>query len=803
VSLLGKGGMGEVYRAHDLTLDVPIAVKFVRSAGPEYRELMVREVRLAREVTHPTVCRVYDVGEADDQLYLTMEYVDGEDLSSLLKRIGRLPAHAKGVIHRDLKPANIMIDGKGKVRITDFGIAVSESEAAEGGMAGTPAYMAPEQLAGGELGPYTDLHAVGLILHEMLTGQTVFRAPSLADMFKQKTSEEPEPPSALVAGVDPRLDEVIARAVRRIPALRPQSALSVAAGLPGGDPLAMAVEAGATPNPSMVAAADVHRKVATTFLWILLGGLAMMLAGVLLLADPSSHFDDLKVLKPPAVLADRAERMLDDLGYDVRPDEQKWGFLNNRAAADPLWSVLFWYRERTPREAPAFVKQVMEASTLEAEIEVPEAVSHEALLLMLDHTGRLAYLHDGPTFGSHFAASPDPEDRYDWPPLLGVAGLDNAQLEADVESVLPVFSDVRAAWRGTDPDRPGQQLEVEAAAFDGRPVYFAVQRVDQSSQKRWQQLQRRSRLRRIVYTPLYWLVALTGLVLGVYNVVLGRSHLRGAAVLIGAVLGVELLAGLASAGGVSHPLASSKLAVAGDLVDIVTASLAVGLCYLGMEPFVRRRRPQTLIAWNRLLTGRVRDRTVGVSLLVGAVAGTGLAVLSELDRIVMRWLGLEVTAGALSAERLNASLGAGAVLGTALGQLNTAIVGGILVLFLGVLLSHLLRKPWLAHSVFVIALAAITTTQGGAHLPASWLTIGLPNAVIILFLLYRFGLLTVVASELAVLLLGAYPITTEPGAWFATGGYFAIAAVFTVGAIGFLLTWLDRPELPSAVGGRP
>jgi hypothetical protein len=351
-------------------------------------------------------------------------------------------------------------------------------------------------------------------------------------------------------------------------------------------------------------------------------------------------------------------------------------------------------------------------------------------------------------------------------------------------------------------ERPGQQLEVEAAAFDGRPVYFAVQRVDEGSQKRWQQLQRRSRLRRLVYTPLYWTVALTGLVLGVYNVVRGRSHLRGAAVLIAVVLGLEVLARLASAGGASHPLASSKLALAGALVETVTAALAVGLCYLGMEPFVRRRRPQSLIAWNRLFAGRLRDREVGASLLAGTVAGTGLAMLSELDRIVMPLLGLEVTAGALSAERLNATLGLGAVFGTALDQLNWAIVGGILVLFLGVLLSYLLPKRWLAFPVFVVVLAAATTTQSGAHLPVSWLTLGLPSAIIVLFLLYRFGLLTVVTSELTLLILGAYPITTEPGVWFASGGYFAVAAVLLLGVAGFAGSWLDRPEAASSAASR-
>ncbi len=172
VALLGKGGMGEVYRADDLKLEQPVALKFLpdalaRNAGAVAR--FHNEVRIARQVSHPNVCRVYDVGEVDGRLFLSMEYVDGEDLGSLLRRIGRLPsgkaldiaralcaglaaAHVKGVLHRDLKPGNVMLDGRGHVLLTDFGLAALAG-AIEGAdvRSGTPAYMAPEQLAGEEV----------------------------------------------------------------------------------------------------------------------------------------------------------------------------------------------------------------------------------------------------------------------------------------------------------------------------------------------------------------------------------------------------------------------------------------------------------------------------------------------------------------------------------------------------------------------------------------------------------------------------------------------------------------------------
>ena len=145
--------MGEVYRADDLKLGHPVALKFLPkdlADDPRRLQLFHDEVRLARQVSHPNVCRVHDIGEVDGQHFLSMEYIDGEDLRGLLRRIGRLPkdkgieiaqqlcmglaaAHEKGVLHRDLKPANIMLDGRGQVRITDYGLARSAQRREPGG----------------------------------------------------------------------------------------------------------------------------------------------------------------------------------------------------------------------------------------------------------------------------------------------------------------------------------------------------------------------------------------------------------------------------------------------------------------------------------------------------------------------------------------------------------------------------------------------------------------------------------------------------------------------------------------------
>src|SRR5215471_17760391 len=276
VAMAGRGGMGEVFRAEDLTLGQIVAMKFLPERLSQDAAALSRfhaEVRNARQVSHPNVCRVFDIGEAEGTLFLTMEYVDGEDLASVVRRIGRLSpdkateiarqicaglaaAHERGVIHRDLKPANIMLDGEGKIRITDFGLAgIAASIGGEEARAGTPAYMAPEQLAGKDVTIRSDIYSLGLVLYEILTGKRAFEASTLQELVRLRESGTITSPSTLVRDLDPLIERVILRCLESDPDKRPASALQVAAALPGGDPLAAALAAVETPSPQMVAAA--------------------------------------------------------------------------------------------------------------------------------------------------------------------------------------------------------------------------------------------------------------------------------------------------------------------------------------------------------------------------------------------------------------------------------------------------------------------------------------------------------------------------------------------------------------------
>ncbi|MBK8995505.1 MAG: protein kinase [Myxococcales bacterium] len=237
LGLLGAGGMGSVYRAFDRELEETVALKTLRSdvvATPRLLERFRREVKLARRVTHPNVARTFDIGEHGSERFLTMEYVEGESLSALLGREGSLAparvtsialevcaglaaAHAVGVVHRDLKPENVLLDKKGRVVLTDFGIACAREDEADtqktlGGVVGTPAYMAPEQVeALPDVDARADIYALGVLLFEMLTGAMPFSGNSAYAVASARLTSD---------GPDPRreradLPEALCRVVRR------------------------------------------------------------------------------------------------------------------------------------------------------------------------------------------------------------------------------------------------------------------------------------------------------------------------------------------------------------------------------------------------------------------------------------------------------------------------------------------------------------------------------------------------------------------------------------------------------------
>jgi Protein kinase domain len=380
VALLGRGGMGEVYRAEDLKLGNVVALKFLPASLQKDAAALSgfhAEVRNARQVSHPNVCRVYDIGEVNGQHFLTMEYIDGEDLASLLRRIGRLPAdkaletahqicaglaaaHDCGLLHRDLKPANIMLDGRGRVRITDFGLALSNEDATgRNETAGTPAYMAPEQIGRGEASVRSDIYSLGLVFYELFTGRLPYQASTPVEWRRAHLESSPRTPSSLVKDIDPVVATAILRCLEKDPAKRPASVRQVAAAFPGGDPLAAALAAGETPSPEMVAASGETEGLRPLVAWLMLAGFVVSVAAAILLSAQTKLYRRVPLEKPPEALEERAREILRSVGYSEPPVDTALGFYEaasflryirehdkSRTRWDNLetGAFVFWYR---------------------------------------------------------------------------------------------------------------------------------------------------------------------------------------------------------------------------------------------------------------------------------------------------------------------------------------------------------------------------------------------------------------------------------------------------------------------------
>ncbi|MDH5769035.1 MAG: serine/threonine protein kinase, partial [Nitrospirota bacterium] len=244
---LGKGGMGRVYRVEDTKLKQEIALKLIKPEIAKDKKTIERfrnELKLAREIAHRNVCRMYDLNEEKGTHYITMEYVRGEDLRSSIRRFGQLPigksisiikqiceglaeAHRLGVVHRDLKSNNIMIDKEGNVRIMDFGIARSlEAKGITGAgvMIGTPEYMSPEQVEGKEVDQRSDIYSLGIILYEMVTGKVPFEGDTPFTIGMKHKGEMPQNPQELNTQISDDLNRMILRCLEKDKDKRYQSA---------------------------------------------------------------------------------------------------------------------------------------------------------------------------------------------------------------------------------------------------------------------------------------------------------------------------------------------------------------------------------------------------------------------------------------------------------------------------------------------------------------------------------------------------------------------------------------------------
>jgi Protein kinase domain len=310
----GHGSMGNVYKARDRETGETVALKLLKPEIASDQAMMDRfknELLFARKITHKNVCRVYEFNRAGGVAYTSMEFVEGESLRSVLNRFGGLPqrkatdlamqicsglkeAHAQGIVHRDLKPENVMIDGQGNVKIMDFGIARSMEAGTRltGSMVGTPAYMAPEQVAGKPVDYRTDIYSLGLILYEMFTGVPAFSADNSIAVALKQMREDPPAPHEIEPNIPVATERTILKCLEKDPARRFQSIADLESNLRSGAPVmppprmlgttttnlthsSTGVPRAASPAASAATVQPAPRRT-SPFLWILLGALLVI-----------------------------------------------------------------------------------------------------------------------------------------------------------------------------------------------------------------------------------------------------------------------------------------------------------------------------------------------------------------------------------------------------------------------------------------------------------------------------------------------------------------------------------------------
>ena len=798
VSLLGRGGMGEVYRANDLLLAQTVALKFLPAQWTSHEETLARfrnEVRIARQISHPNVCRVYDIGEAEGSTYLSMEYVDGEDLASLLRRIGRLPqdkaleiarqlcaglaaAHDKGVLHRDLKPGNIMLDGQGQLRITDFGLAGVAGEVKDI-RSGTPGYMAPEQRSGQEVTARSDIYALGVVLHEVFTG----KRPS-ADLSHPDLATE--------------VDRVIRRCLAEDPAKRPPSALQVAAALPGGDPLAAALAAGETPSPEMVAAAGDTDSISLRTVGICVAFILAGLVAEAVLGGKTNLLTKTPLPKPPAVLEQKAQDVIQSLGYTEPPTDRAYGFLYAKdyqryaekqekpatyraqlaKGQPPL--VYFWYRQ-SPQylEAPSTGDPRIPAVSPNN----PPPTHSGMVGLNLDPQGRLIEFSAVPP---QVEETPVPPRPANWTILLTAAGLDMTRFAPAEPHWIPLVSfDVRAAWTGSYAHAPEAPLRIEAASWRGRPVNFQV--IDPWS--------RPERMQPLQWSASFWFwiwVFISLMILAVFlawrNIRLKRGDTRGASRLAAFTLFLDMLLWLCGASHVPTPHEVDSF-----FRSLSWALLRAGICwivYVAIEPYVRRRWPQIMITWSRLLGGGVRDPLVGGHLLIGGAFGVGLAAYWA---CIVR-IHFEQSGAIDTGLSLDSILDARHMTLVLVRSLVDSIIASLLLLLFFFLLRTMFRRLWLAAAAFIaISTLALFGSIGFAQLSLfDWVTVPL-YAALLVFILTRFGVLALMVALSVNATLTSFPLTTDFSTWYAASPLFAIASVLALTAYALYTALAGRP----------
>jgi predicted Ser/Thr protein kinase len=802
IALLGRGGMGEVYRATDLMLGQSVALKFLPEEAAQDQRLLERfhgEVRLARQVSHPNVCRVYDIGEFAGMPFLSMEYVDGEDLASLLTRIGRLPAdkavetarkicaglaaaHDRGIIHRDLKPSNIMINKRGDVAIMDFGLA-----AVAGGLLGsearngTPAYMSPEQLKGAEVTARSDIYALGLVLYELFTGKRPYDGQTLKRLLEQQEAAHLTSMTSIAADIDPSVERAIRRCLDPDPAKRPANALSVAAALPGGDPLAAALAAGETPSPELVAAAGETEGLPLKYSVPCLAAVVVCLFAIPLVRQRVDALMHAPVYYPPEVLAQKARDTALSFGYDRRPADEgiELNYRNDlleylKSLPEPRqWSE--WLASEAPiaavyRESP---KALYAAPFGQLAKDNPAPVDPGMVSIVLDGSGRLREFSAVPYEKADGLGAPVSAAT-----VFHAAGINLTGFQETEPAEAPhVPADELHAWKGQHPVLPHTEITVESGSWKGRITFFKV--LFPWDKPASEKDQPESVLGKVTIYGLCVLL-LFALLLARRNWKSQRADRKGAFRITAARF---LLAGIAWIGTV-HAVADTRILF---LLFQVIGQWALNaallwILYLALEPELRARWPHSIVTWNRLLAGRWKDAQVCAHVLAGAAVGVGIWIGAELTQIAFGGHDLDAEGG------LDLTLGTRQWVASQADTLGSLLLSGFAIFLIVFGIRLLVRRNVLASILAAVAGVFLNLGADPERMLQHWQTLVPIYFVlfsVLIFVLLRLGLVAFSSAIFFLNSCGKIIAGADWSTWYAPYGLATLALLLGIALFAF------------------
>jgi hypothetical protein len=798
VAPIGRGGMGQVYRAEDLKLGETVALKFLPASLAQDQAWLGRffmEVRTAREVTHANVCRVHDVVEttgADGHplYFLTMEYVDGENLADLVKRFGRLPtekgmeiagqitaalaaAHEKGVLHRDIKPANVMIDGRGQAKLADFGLATGREGAQAAEIAGTPGYIAPEILRGAAYTGRSDLYALGLVLYELLTGRRAIKdGKAVTGSVRQYAPE-----------VSLEAEKAVLRCMDADPARRPANATEVLAAFPAKNAMEAALARGETPSPEMVADSADEQPMQLWKAWSLVGATVLILLVTWVVGGWGGYWAVKPAQLSPDEMRGRAQQYLRDFGYSTQGTVQ-------RVAVRGNYDVLDWYsahatplQKRNFRNSPQGSAQVTYEQAAQENLLPADGLGEDDQgevvprpVLDLGQAAQVTVDSDGNLLALAANANNN-GGGVNWPGVLKATGLDQksiATVNADFKP--PFATDELHAWTGYYPGHPEIPMQVRAAAWHGALNYVQV-----SGPWGREQVSLLPTMGDIAFPAFKGMALLIGFLLAVYNLRRKRGDTKSATRLALFLLLVDIPLFLLGVQHASHHLADYLAAFGQFFAQGLLSAAFLWMVYVAVEPLTRKKIPELLVASALILQDRWRSPRVGREILIGTVVGV-VAEFGYQAGHALQWRFLP--GASLSITALGYYRGLGSFLEGIFFQIQFSMleVAGTAVLFTLVLV--LLRNRGVAFVVAVLATLAQSDTRGAF----SWaILITLIFGGLQGWLILRVGLVaTVTFSFIA----STADVSTWPHAWsnwMVPEMFWAVATILAVAGFGFWL----------------